>query len=212
MRKFALMFVLLAVLLPVDLFGQNHITSVSVGSGQDPISSGMSMALRFENLNGKLFGEFAAQHEQAWLAVGRQVHGRISGFVAVDVGHFQGAAWGGPYISLATPIMKVGGKELTLSTLQWPGVYFSKPSSKSEANLQGLDWVAYLSSFSVSWGPVSLNHAMLHFMDDPWNALPGVSVSLPLTKDVVSTSTYTRNTNAKSAMYFMGVSWTPSNK
>lgn len=213
MRKHALMFVLLAVLLPVDLFGQNRISSVSLGSGQDAISSGMTGILRFESKDKKLFGEFAAQHEQAWFAIGRQLNGRVSGFVAGDVGHFQGAPWYGPYVSLSTPLLKIGNKDLSISTLQWPAIFVSNPSSKTGQKLNGfIEHVGYLSSFSLTLGPVSLNHAMLHFLNDPWNSLPGASITLPITGEVSGTTSYTRNVNGKFDMYFMGVSWTPSSK
>lgn len=199
---------------PITARAQTHITAVGVGSGEDPISSGISAFARFETLDSSKYGELVFQQEQAWVTWGPAFKGRIKGFANVSVGHFQGEAWVGPYMALSVPVATIGGKELSVGTMQWPVFFLTgeprdwKTSNDGVRNPESLK-IGYLGMLSASWGPLSVSHGWLNFMDDPWNKLPGVSLTIPITGDFSTTSSFTWNSNTKRALLFMGATWTP---
>ena len=209
MRRFFVVFMLLIALVPVTLTAQNRVTSVTVSSGQDAIASGITGIIRFGSADSSLYSEIAVQHEQAWLAWGKAIHGRVNGFVAMSVGHFQGAPWIGPYISLSAPVAKIAGKDFSVGSFIWPAFFGTMPDGKKSAGVQmkGIRG-GYLGSVNASWGPVTISESLLHFLDQSWNSLPGVAITLPITGDVSTTLSYSQNVNNRNPMYYIGVNWT----
>ena len=164
--------------------------------------------VRFTSKDEALYGEFAVQPEQAWLVWGKAFHGKVNGFFAPSVGHFQGAPWAGPYLSLSAPIARVGGQDLSVGTFHWPAFFPMYEPAKwrndGKKNPERVK-VGYLANVNISWGPVTLNQSLLNFLDDPWNSLPGIALDLPLTGMVRGNFGYTRNVNARKDMWVMGV-------
>ena len=202
------------IIMPFTARAQVRISAVGVGSGQDPISSGISAFARFETLDSTKYGELVFQQEQAWITWGPALKGKIKGFVNASVGHFQGEAWVGPYAVFSVPLATVAGKELSLGTLQWPVFFLTgeprdwKTVNDGVRNPENLK-IGYLGLISVTWGPVTVSHGWLNFMDDPWNKLPGASLTIPITGEVTTTSSFTWDSNAGRALLFMGASWSP---
>lgn len=213
MRRIVSFLVPILVFAPFILTAQNRITSLSVGSGQTPVSSGVSGIVRFESSDSSQYGELAVQQEQAWLAWGRSVHGRVSGFFDGSVGYFQGAPWAGPYIALATKVASAGGDDVQLGMFQWPAFFANEPDSKKAAGVkQNGVLVGYLASMSLSWKFISVSYGFQKFLDNPWNTLPGVAINLPLTNSVKANVSVTQNVDARKPMYYIGATWTPPHK
>ena len=182
-----------------------------MSSGEDPISSGITSIGQFENEKGRL-AEIAVQAEQGWFKWGSRFKlGPVKGLLAGALGHFQGAPWGGPFLTLDLPIGKVMGQEISVGTMQWPRVFFvneprghvndGKPANKSDV------YSVYLGSVNLSAGPINLTYSKLSFLDDPWNSIPGVSFTKSVRKDVSVTASVSRNVNRKEYMYYVGATW-----
>jgi len=126
------------------------------------------------------------------------------------VGHFQGAAWAGPYISLSTPIAKLGGKDLVLSTFHWPAFFIGgEPRNWKNDGVKNPEpvLVGYLANVGVTWGPLTVSESYLDFLDDPANSLPGASLELPISSLAKGNFGYTWNKNAEKPMYYMGLTF-----
>ncbi len=193
---------------------QRRISSVSLGSGEGAIASGITGVVRFEKPDSSEYSEFALMQEQAWFVMGKNVHGRISGFVAASVGHYQGSPWVGPYVVLGTTLARINGRDLRIGTFQWPAFYPYEPRSFKEDGVKNPEnvLVGYLGDLNLSYGPVTVAYAKLNFLDQPWNDLPSIAVTTPLLEDITVSSSWTRNTNAKRNMWYMGLNWTPKKK
>lgn len=216
MKTVVRVFLVLAVLFPNILSAQNRISGISIGSGQDPISSGISAAVRFESRDSARYGEFVVQNEQAWLVYGKQWHGKLSGFATASAGHFQGAPWVGPYAALSWKPFQVAGQDISFNTFHWPVLFFAnEPRHWEDAKTKNPEdlSIGYLGSFGVSWGPIAVNYATLDFLHEKINSLPSVTFELPLAETIAgkvkSNISYTWNTNDKHAMYFMGITFSP---
>jgi len=186
---------------------------IVVSAGEDAISSGLTGIVRFQNGKNRLI-EVALQQEQAWVLFGPKFKmGRIDGFVAGSVGHFQGAPWAGPFLTLSVPVTKIGGhgQEVTLSIMQWPCFFLGwEPrdwrNDGKPPNTESV-FLGYLSSFQLGIGPVGLVYSKLSFLDDPWNTLPGINYTYHIRKDFSVAGSATWNNNANKWMFYVGVTW-----
>ncbi len=210
-----LLAVIAILVIPMTMQGQNRLKSISLGSGEDPISSGISMVARFQSTDSARYAEFAIQNEQAWLAYGKQLNGSVKGHISASAGYFQGQPWVGPYASLSYAPFKIGGKDFSLNTFHWPVLFFAKEPRdwQGKKNPESMS-VGYLGSFGVSWGYFSLNYATLDFLHDKINSLPSASIEIPLAEiplvgKLTTSATYTWNTNAGRPLYFMGLTFAP---
>lgn len=195
---------------------QRRVSSVSVGAGEGAIASGITGIVTFEKADSSEYGEFAVMQEQAWLAMGKNLHGRkLTGFIAWSVGHYQGSPWVGPYVRLTVPVAKIGSDEIKVSTMQWPAWYPAyEPKSFREDGVENPETllIGYLGDVSLSYRWVTLGYAKLNFLDLPWNTLPSVALTVPMTEEVSATSSWTRNVNKKADMWYMGLTWVPKKK
>src|SRR3989344_6039338 len=85
--------------------------TLTVSAGEDPLSSGITGSLWLEK--GQQRFNFVVQHKQGWFMYGRTLKlGRVDGVIAGSVGHFDGAPWIGPYLTLELPLGKVAGQKV----------------------------------------------------------------------------------------------------
>lgn len=187
-------------------------STITVSSGDDAISSGITGIVRLENEK-KQIVEVAVQAEQAWILYGKTFKvGHIDGVAAGSVGHFQGAGWVGPYLTLNASLGKIGGQKVSLSTMQWPAFFLGwEPRDWKNNGTKNPEsvLVGYLASFQFSVGPVGLTYTKLNFLDDPWNTLPGVSFTQSVRKDLTVTASASKNQNAHKWLLYVGTTWTP---
>lgn len=186
-----------------------RIISVTVSSGEDPISSGLTGIVRWTNKKNRLL-EVAVQQEQAWVLYGPKFKlGSAEAIVAGSVGHFQGSPWAGPFVSLNVPV----AKNVTFSTFHWPGAFPWEPRDWKTEN-DGVEntesvYKGYVGSAQIDVGPVGLVYSWQNFMDEPWNELPGVSYTGKVRENFFVLGSATWNNNAKKWMFYIGVTWKP---
>ncbi|MGE5392423.1 MAG: hypothetical protein ACM3NH_01640 [Candidatus Saccharibacteria bacterium] len=208
-----------AMFAPVQALAQDpepkgfRITSVTVSSGEDAISSGLTGVIQFGDEKGRTV-EVAVQQEQAWVIYGPKLKfGRAEVYAGGSAGHFQGSPWIGPYLSASVPVGTIAGQRVSLSTLHWPCVFLGKEprnwmfvhDGKPE-NGQSV-FIGYVMSYGASLGPLGFSYARLYFLDDPVNQIPGISYTHKVRKDIRITGSASRNWNSKSWMYYVGVNW-----
>lgn len=215
MLKRVLVFAVL-VSMPLPAFAQDggfKFSSLTVSSGEDPISSGITGIVRFENERNRLL-EVAIQQEQAWLVYGWKFNsGRVKGMLGATVGHFQGAPWAGPLLTMNAPLGTVAGRSVSVRTMHWPGVFPWEPRDWKTEN----DWLqnpeklykGYIGNVGLDVGPVGLTYSRQNFLDDPWNTLLGVSYTAAVEKNFSLTGSGTWNSNAEKWMFYAGLTWKP---
>lgn len=187
--------------------------SLTVSSGEDPISSGITGIVRFTDEDDRLV-ELAVQHEQAWLIYGQKLgQGRVRGLIGGTVGHFQGAPYVGPIMTTEVRVGSVGNQPLKVSAMYWPALFAGEPRNWKTEN-DGVEnpegsFAGHLVNASLAVGRLSFVYTKLNFLDDPWNTLPGMSYTAPVRKDVSVTGSVTRNTNAERWLFYMGITWKP---
>jgi hypothetical protein len=204
--------VCLALMAPLSALAQDgfQVSSVTVSSGEDPISSGLTGLVRLTNDKEWLL-EVAVQQEQAWILYGPGFKlGKVEGVVAGSVGHFQGAPWAGPFLSLNVPI----AKNVTFSTFHWPGVFPWEPNDWKTEN-DGVEnperlFKGYIGSAQVGVGPFAIVYSWQNFLDGPWNELPGLAYTAKVREDFFVSGSATWNNNAEKWMFYVGVTWSPT--
>ena len=207
----AVAFLVLALAVSTSALAQQgfQVTSVTVSSGEDPISSGLTGIVQLTNEKGRLL-EVAVQQEQAWVLYGPKFKlGSVEGIVAGSVGHFQGALWAGPFLSLSVPV----AKNVTFSTFHRPGVFPWEPKDWKTEN-DGVEnpesvFKGYVGSARMDIGPVSLIYSWQNFLDEPWNELPGIAYTAKVREDFSVSASATWNNNAEKWMFYVGVTWQP---
>ncbi len=204
-------FLVLALAVPSATFAQQgfQVTAVTVGSGENPLSSGLTGTIQLTNEKDR-FLEVTVQEEQAWVLYGPGFRmGKVSGIVAGSIGHFQGAPNAGIVLSLNVPV----AENVSFSTLQWPGVFPWEPRDWKTEN----DWAenperilkGYLGSVQMDVGPVGLVYSWQNFLDEPWNELPGVVYTAKVREDLSVSGSGIWNNNAEKWMFYIGATWRP---
>ncbi|HXK36657.1 MAG TPA: hypothetical protein VJ553_03690 [Candidatus Paceibacterota bacterium] len=188
-------------------------SSLTVSAGEDALSSGIAGSLWMDNQEKHTTFNVVVQQEQAWFLCGRRFTvGKLKGTVAGSTGHFMGVPWIGPYLDLAMPLGTVAGQEVVVSTMQWPIINAWEPDKWKNDGVKNPEslYIGFLTSYQVTVGPVGISYALLNFLDDPWNELPGVSYTQKIRKDFSVMGSVTRNGNAKKWMFYIGATWNPS--
>ena len=187
-----------------------RVSSVTVSSGDDPISSGLTGIIDLTNKKENRLLQIAVQQEQAWVLYGPKFKiGKVEGVVAGSVGHFQGAPWAGPFASLNIPV----AKNVAFSTLHWPGMFPWEPRNWKTRN-DGIEnpesiYKGYVGSARLDIGPVGLVYSWQNFLDEPWNELPGVAYTAKVRDDFSVSGSATWNNNAEKSMFYVGATWRP---
>lgn len=202
----------LCVVAPATAQEGYKVSSVSVGSGESPVTSGIVATVDLKTEKGG-FVEVTAQQEQAWLMAGRDfktVKSKCS--LYATVGHFQGAPWVGPYAGCTVSLGKVGGQEISVGALTRPGFFLGREPrdwrNDGKRNPESV-LAGYLSIAQLNIGGLALSYSYLNFLDDPTNLLPGVGYTGKVREDVEVTVSATWNSNADRSMYFIGATWLP---
>lgn len=186
-----------------------RLTSVTVGSGEDPITSGVSLIGDFSPAGSQKLLELAFQSEQAWIAVGRSFGPTtgLNGTIVADVGHFQGAVWGGPRLTLDLPM----ASDVHADLIEWPGWFLGNP--RSYAGRPFHQPIGQYGGVSLTLGPITLSEGHQRFLGDRTNWLPGASYSMHVMPDIGAVASATYNENGHRWMYYIGSTWTlPSPK
>ncbi|HTP56896.1 MAG TPA: hypothetical protein VMJ72_01290 [Candidatus Paceibacterota bacterium] len=179
--------------------------SLTVSAGEDALSSGITGSVWLKKDQQRF--NFLVQQKQGWFIYGRQFTvGKLEGLVAGSVGHFDGAPWIGPYVTLDLPLGKVAGQKVSVGTMQWPVIQAWVPDGWKGKH-ESTPYIGYFASVQASVGPLGLSLGRLDFLDDPINWLPGVSYTANVRRDFSVTSSVTRNTNAKRWMLYVGATW-----
>lgn len=182
--------------------------SISIGSGRDAIASGIVGTAIFESSDGTRFGDFTVQPQQAWLTYGRNyTEPGVKLTLGGTIGHFQSAPWIGPYVNLSFLVTE----KVSITGLYWPAVFAWEPSDWKNDGVKNPESFAFGNFGMVSIGTdrVKLTYAMLDFLDDPFNRLPGISISAPYSERMTFSANSTWNTVAEEWMFYMGMTWSP---
>ncbi|MEK7125211.1 MAG: hypothetical protein AAB864_02370 [Patescibacteria group bacterium] len=188
--------------------------SLTVSSGDDPISSGITGIVQFSTKR-NFMAEVAVQHEQAWFLSGREFKlGVVDATLAGSIGHFQGSPWVGPFLTLSVPITKVAGRQVSVSTMQWPGLFFWEPKNWDNGRKNNPErfLIGYLGSFQIDVGPVGFTYGLLDFLDDKPNKLIGGSYTQKINGDFVAIGKATWSVNDERWLLYVGVTWKPNHK
>lgn len=175
--------------------------SLTVGSGEGPITSGISVVTRFAPEDESRLLEVMIQADVAWVNYGPKYKaGPVSGLVAATAGHIFGVPWVGPLFTASVPVGKA-----KLSTIQWPAVKGWKPENY-EGRMRRL---GYFGGVSLDVGQLTASYHINKYMSDPWNHLPGLSYAVKIRKDVSILPSITWNSNKSKPMFYIGLTWTP---
>lgn len=208
-------FVVLMALGSIPAFAQGvyKVTTVSVGTGQTPISSGISAFVDLTTEKGG-FLEVMAQAEQGWLMGGHDWKFKKGSVCSLywSVGFFQEAPWVGPYVGCNIEVGSMVGKAVKVGGMTWPGFYIGKEPKNWEndgrKNLEPLK-AGWFETASISVGGLNASLAHLNFLDDPTNWLPGVGYTQTVGGGVDVSGSLTWNKNSENLMYFVGATWHP---
>lgn len=205
--------VILSNSLPAFAQDGYRISGVIFGSGESPIVSGISAGVQLKNEGGG-YMEIVAQEEQAWFMMGKQYRTKhLRGDLYWSVGHLQGAPWVGPYVNIVAPFATIGGQEVSVGVMTWPGFFIgTEPSKHKEAWKRNPETIP-VGDFSMGFvnvGPASIFLTRLNFLNTPTNWLPGVGLNKKLVKQLELNSSAMWNSNEKRMMYFVGATWRPS--
>ena len=188
------------------------VTSVSVGSGESPVTSGLSVSVDLKSQGGR-FVQVMAQAEQAWLMAGRDwTFGRTSCSTYGMVGHFQAAPWVAPFLRCERALGTVAGRPVKAGAFAQPGVFlYREPlhwKNDGTTNPERFNTGFFEQAF-VNAGGVTVSLSHLNFLDEPVNWLPGAAFSTHVRSDVEVSASVLWNKNADRAMYFIGTTWHP---
>ncbi len=214
MQKIVFTILALLILVSTQVAAQDKykVTAVSVGSGETPISSGIAASVNLTS-DGGGYMQVMAQAEQAWFMIGKDWKSdAVKCSLYASIGHFQSAPWAGPYAGCTVSLAKVGGNDVTVGIMTWPGFYIGRePRNWRNDGRKNPESVlaGYFSTASVGVGGFQASLSHLNFLDDPTNWLPGVGYTQKVRSDMEVSGSVTWNSNAEAAMYFVGATWHP---
>ncbi len=189
--------------------GGYKFNTVTIGSGDDPISSGICAVARLSNQKNSYL-EFTLMSDQFWVVYGPQFKkGRLEGMVTGSIGYLQDSPWIGPLVALRLNIAEPGGIPISVGMVQWPVFFGYEPRDWRHNGQPDPDvLVGYYQSASLGIGPVEFSYSLLNFLEDPWNELPGVSYTARIQDNVSVFGSLAHNGNERKWMVKMGVNWT----
>ncbi len=161
------------------------VASVTVGSGESPITSGIFATMQLKN-EGCGFIEVTAQESQAWFMHGcDKKFGPVRTNLYWSIGHLGGAPWIGPYLAATVPIAKIGKQEVSITGLTWPGFFLGREPNGWRTEDDGVEnpealLAGWFELVSLNIGRVSLTASHLNYLDSPNVYLFGVEYTQPL--------------------------------
>ena len=190
-----------------------EVTSVSVGSGETPISAGLTGTIVIEK--GRNLIDVTVQEEQAWVMLGRKWQlGKIEMTTNGTLAHFQSAVVIGPFLNAKLPLGKIGGHDVSVSLLEWPAFFVGAEPKNWRTENDGVEnperlKVGWYTQASAAVGGLTFSYVWLNFLDDPLNRIPGVSYTTKLRKDFDVNFSVSYNSATERPMYFIGATWSP---
>ncbi len=186
-----------------------RVESLSVGSGQNATSSGLTATLALSNAKGHRVEVWAMQDMAMFLAGRSFKLDRATLVTAGFVTLFEEALAFGPQIGLNVPMGELAGQTVSLNVLEWPGVFPGRaPKSYLDHDLDNLK-LMWLQMAQVNIGGLGLSYSNLRFLDEPTNHLSGVAYTQSVQKDVSVTGSVVWNDNKNLPMYYIGAIWRP---
>lgn len=179
--------------------------SVTVGSGEGPIASGVSLLAHFAPSDESRLLEVMVQSDSGWIAYGPQYNaGPVSGLALLAVGHVHGVPWAGPLFTASIPVGRA-----RLTAIQWPAMLGWKPHNYEKPVDRDRFIPGYFGGVGLGVGPITLSYHLNKYVADPWNQLPGVSYVGSIHDAFAVNSSMTWNGNNGRPMFFLGVTWQP---
>jgi hypothetical protein len=179
--------------------------ALTVGSGDTPISSGMSVAAHFAPPDESQFLEVMVQSDSGWVAYGPQyTAGPVSGRALATVGHMTGVPWVGPLLTASIPLGRA-----RLTATQWVTMMGWKPHSYEKPVGRDQLIPGYFGGAGLRFGPITVSYYVNKYIADPWNTLPGISYNGNIHKAFAISSSMTWNSNTSRPMFFLGATWQP---
>jgi len=179
--------------------------SVTVGSGEGPIASGMSVMAHFVPSDNSRLLEIMVMADSGWIAYGPQYTiGPVSGLAVATAGHLFGVPWAGPMFTASIPI---GHTRLT--AIQWPAVLGWKPHNYDKDVSSDRFIPGYFGGVGIGVGAISMSYNLSKYIADPWNHLPSVSYNDSIYEDFAINASMTWNSNTSRTMFFLGMTWQP---
>lgn len=179
--------------------------SVTVGSGEGPISSGVSVQAHFVPPDESRLLEIMVQSDSGWIAYGPQyAAGPVSGLALLTVGHIHGVPWAGPLFTASIPVGRA-----RLTAIQWPAMLGWKPHNYEQLVDRDQFIPGYFGGAGLGFGPIAVSYYVNKYVADPWNQLPGVSYNGTFHEDFAISSSMTWNGNTSRPMFFLGITWQP---
>lgn len=182
-----------------------HLRSLTMASGEDAITSGISGIARFASKDHG-YVEFAVQAEQAWGIYGYTFEKKdtYSLLVSGSIGHLQGAPWIGPLASLDVPF-SVGSVPVSLNLFDWPCLFTKKPKGADDGKPATKPLIGHLASTRLDAGPFFISFAYFKYLFEPVNYLTGGGVTVKVTNYISIAGSGTWNQNANKWMLWMGM-------
>lgn len=206
MRASKMLMIVLLCLAPFTARAQVskwRFSSLSVGAGENPITSGIGIVGGFSDTSSKRFAELAFQNEQAFGTYGTKFNfDSVSGHIAVTVGHFQGAPWVGPRFGLHVPV----ADQISVDLFEWPAFFAWKPTSFKERTVNE-PMIGQYGSVGMNFAELSFSLGIQKFLSNNLNLLPGISYNTKIASDFSMTAVGTYNSNASRWMFFLGATW-----
>ncbi len=192
------------------------LNSLTLSSGESTTTSGITGIVQLTDPSGDRLVEVAFQEEQAWFIYGRRF-GSSKGtnlLVAGSTGYFQGAPWVGPYLLFTAPLGSVFGQNISVSSMQWPGVYLWEPTDWQHDGVENPESVllGYVGTVRFNFGPVGIYYAWQDHLDDAFNTMPGISYTHNLSKTFSVTGSGTWNSVGERGMLYLGITWKSQKK
>ena len=179
--------------------------ALTVGSGDTPISSGVSVAAHFAPPDESRFLEVMVQADSGWVAYGPQyTAGPVSGRALATVGHIKGVPTVGPLLTASIPLGRA-----RLTTSQWVIMMGWKPHSYEKPVETDQLIPNYLGGAGLGFGPITVSYYVMKYLAEPWNTLPGISYNGNIHKAFSLSSSMTWNSNTSRPMLFLGATWQP---
>lgn len=184
------------------------VTSVSIGSGESAIVSGLSGTIQLEKKSNGGFFEVTGQEQSAWLIAGKKFKlGPVDGLVGASGGHILTAPWVGPLVSLSLPVGEIAGQKITIGVMDWPAFF---PSRLPDGRTREEGSIGFFTMANFNVGRVSFTHGRLKFLDTRANLVTGLAYSQPVGKNFSATMSGTWNNNTGRMMYLFGGTWRPT--
>lgn len=176
-----------------------EINSVSIGTGDGPVSSGLSIVIDYKKESEYLL-QFNFQQEIASIIYGKFISSpnfKMKIMSTLSTSIVKGTPSLGPFIIVSMPLI---GYELKI--IQWPVIFLWEPKNRSEQK----SLIGYFSKFEMKTEMgFSFSYSFQKFLDDPWNQMPGIEHLIKIGEKTSVSGSATWNSNREEWMLFLSI-------